>query len=324
MTLKRHLFISNLLIIAVPVIAWIVVTSVFRVVLLYGTGVDFPQPDEEKKIVEEHFVLVTTVWLSVIILMAAIIFINNRFVMGKIVRRIKQDHEQYENDRRTLLAGISHDLRTPLGAIKAYLEGIETGVAITPEKRAAYFSVVKSKTNELEHIINQLFLFSKLDMDEYPLNLQVINIGAALSEMVEELEDEYESKGLAISIRENNEKIEVKADGEWLRNVIVNILENSAKYKTAETGHLQVEWFAKDGFVEIKLTDDGPGVSPEALPKLFDVFYRADPARSSKIKGSGLGLAIASKILERMGGKIYGEISKQGGLAIVIHLPTHH
>jgi signal transduction histidine kinase len=113
----------------------------------------------------------------------------------------------------------------------------------------------------------------------------------------------------------------VNADYLQLRTVIINILENSVKYKTADNGTLRVNCGVIGDTVEITLTDDGPGVPPEALDKLFDVFYRADPSRNNEKKGSGLGLAIAEKTIRHMGGTIHAELPVQGGLAIVIRLP---
>jgi signal transduction histidine kinase len=111
-------------------------------------------------------------------------------------RRLKD-----EANRRELLAGISHDLRTPLTAINGYLDGLESGVASTPEMREKYFATIKNNTESMKHIIEQLFLFSKLDMDEFQFSPRRFDIIRALSDMIEELAEEYAMKGLAIVIR---------------------------------------------------------------------------------------------------------------------------
>jgi len=105
--------------------------------------------------------------------------------------------------------------------------------------------------------------------------------------------------------------------------VIVNILENSVKYKDTEQAKLLIECLSPDNAVEIRLTDNGPGVPKEALEKLFDVFYRADPSRNTQASGpgSGLGLAISQKLINYMGGSISAEASHPRGLSIVIRLP---
>ncbi len=226
-----------------------------------------------------------------------------------------------EANRKELIAGISHDLRTPLTSIKAYVEGLETGVASTPEIQKRYLETIKNKTIDLEHIVSQLFLFSKLDIGEFPLYLENVEIGKELSNMVSNLSEEYEKKGLIITLIQNMENIFVKADIVQLRNAIINVLENSVKYKNKEQGKMRISCESKDNYVTIKLEDNGPGVSEEALEKLFDIFYRTDSSRSNPSKGSGLGLSITAKILEQLGGSIKAENAKEGGLAIIMRLP---
>jgi len=230
---------------------------------------------------------------------------------------IKQKKD--EANRRELIAGISHDLRTPLTSIKGYIEGIETGVASTLEIQKKYFTIIKNKASSMEHIIEQLFLFSKLDMDEFPIFLRRTNITLAISDMVDDLYSEYASCGLDIKFTEMPKNIYVSADVLVLRNVIINILENSVKYKTKERGQMEISATVVNDLIMLHFADDGPGVQADMLPKLFDVFYRTDPSRNKL--GSGLGLAISEKIIARMGGNIHAELPAAGGLAIVITLP---
>ena len=224
-----------------------------------------------------------------------------------------------EANRRELIVGISHDLRTPLTSIKGYIEGIETGVAATAEMRDNYLAIIKNKAAVMEHIIEQLFLFSKLDMDEFPLNLKMLDIGLAVSDMVEDFIPEYEAQGLSIRLAKMPENAIVCADVLLLRNVIMNLLENSVKYKIKEQGQMEVSAEVINNSVLLRFADDGPGVPADMLPKLFDIFYRTDPSRSTK--GSGLGLAICAKIIERMDGSIHADLPDGGGLAFIIRLP---
>jgi signal transduction histidine kinase len=241
---------------------------------------------------------------------------------NEMAAKLEASEAQKQKDaanRRELIAGISHDLRTPLAAIKGYLEGLETGVAATPEMRQAYFTAAKNRTAAMEHIIEQLFMFSKLDMDEFPLTIRRIEIGLALADMTEEAAAGYAARGLAIRLAETGKDLFVSVDPLLMRNVICNILENSARYKTKERGGIEISAVAVNNTVLLRFADDGPGVKPEALENLFNVFYRADPSRNTK--GSGLGLAISAKIIERMGGSIHAELPAAGGLAVVITLP---
>jgi signal transduction histidine kinase len=238
---------------------------------------------------------------------------------GKLEKSLAQ-RQKDEANRRELIAGISHDLRTPLTSIKGYLEGLETGVAATPEMQERYFATIKNKSADLEHIIEQLFLFSKLDMDEFPLALRRVDLTLAVSDMIQEAENEYARRGLTLQLGETQKGLFVDADVLWLRNVIINILENSVKYKTKTQGTMTITCSGGAPCAELRLSDDGPGVTAEQLEKLFDVFYRSDPSRNKK--GSGIGLAIGRKIIERMGGAIHAELPEAGGLAVVIRLPS--
>lgn len=233
----------------------------------------------------------------------------------------RRRHKDEEN-RKELIAGISHDLRTPLTAIKGCIEGFEAGIASTAKTREKYLAIIKNKTESIERVIEQLFLFSKLDMDEFAINSRRANIGDAVSDMIDDCVYEYASRGLVIKLEETPKNIFVNIDAVMLRRVIINIFENSLKYKTRERCEIEVRAEPENDFIVLRLTDDGPGAREDALPKLFDVFYRADPSRVKA--GSGLGLAISEKIIKRMGGEISAELPANGGLAIIIKLPILH
>lgn len=234
-----------------------------------------------------------------------------------MVRREQKD----EQNRRELIAGISHDLRTPLTSIKAYVEGIEKGVAITPEKQKKYIDIIKKKTGELEYTINQLFLFSKLDIGEFPLNMTDVKIGDEINAIIMEYRNEKKNEGFRVSYDDQSDGAYCNVDKVQLKNVIINILGNSIKYKDKEIIECQVECINQENEIDIILCDNGPGVSKEGLERIFDVFYRGDAARRKPEMGSGLGLAISAKMVERFGGQIYADNNPDGGLKITIKLP---
>ena len=226
-----------------------------------------------------------------------------------------------EKNRKELIAGISHDLRTPLTSIKAYLEGIRKGVASTPDMKEKYFDTIQSKTEDMAYMIDQLFLFSKIDIGEFPFHLESVNVGDELTHIVAELSPEYAKKGLHISIKENVAQMFVLLDVVQFRNVIQNILTNSEKYGNKNCGVAEIYCRKQHEKVVITIEDNGSGVPKDMLTKIFDVFYRRDTSRNSSIKGSGLGLAICSKIIERLNGKIDAENVVDGGLRVMITLP---
>lgn len=170
------------------------------------------------------------------------------------VARTRQDEES----RKELLAGISHDLRSPLTSIRAYVEGLLDGVAKTPEARQRYLLTIKAKAEDIDRMVSQLFLFSKLDMAEYPMEPRTLRLDEFVTDLAAETAGEYQRNGLEVTV-EPICPVTVTVDPELLRRVLTNIMDNSAKYKTADLGHLKL--LVEDAGMDcrITLTDDGPG-----------------------------------------------------------------
>ena len=225
------------------------------------------------------------------------------------------------NSRKELIAGISHDLRTPLTSVRAYIEGLRKGVATTPEMQGKYLDTIQTKTEDIEYIIKQLFLFAQIDIGEFPLHLEAVDIGRELAGIVEGFVDEYKEMGLAVSLEANAGGM-VLIDTVQFKNIVQNILGNSVKYCNRSNAHAKISCKKNgDDGVSITIKDNGPGVSEEMLTKIFDVFYRGDESRNNPAKGSGLGLAISAKIIKRLNGSIRAENVPDGGLAVIITLP---
>ncbi|WP_313152602.1 sensor histidine kinase [Lacrimispora sp.] len=228
--------------------------------------------------------------------------------------------EQHEQSRKELLAGISHDLRSPLTSIRAYVEGLLDGVAKTPETQKEYLEIIKNKAKDIDRMLSKIFLFSKMELGEYPDNPELLQLDDEVRQFIRALGTEYEEKGLILSADALVPAM-VLADPDQLRRVLTNIMENSTKYKTKDTGTLTISLREENVGYRLTLSDDGPGVPEESLPHLFEVFYRSDPSRQNPYRGSGLGLAIAANAIQRMKGKIEAKAGKNGGLEIVIWLP---
>ena len=238
---------------------------------------------------------------------------------NEMAARLKESVERTRRDeesRKELLAGISHDLRPPLTSIRAYVEGLLDGVAQTEESKQRYLRTIRTKAEDIDRLVSQLFLYSKLDLEGVPMEMRPIRLDEFVAGFVKEAALDSRTRGLEITA-EQLAPVTVSADPEQLRRVLSNILENSIKYKAKETGRLRIT-LEESG--RLTLADDGPGVPEEALPKLFDVFYRSDPARKNPAGGSGLGLAIAAKAVQGMGGTIRARSGPHGGLAIEITL----
>jgi len=242
--------------------------------------------------------------------------------MAERLSSMVAERQKDEETRKELIAGISHDLRTPLTSILTYVEGIEIGLASTPQLQRHYLATIKNKAKDLEHIVSQLFLLAKLDVGEYPMLMKRIDIGSWLSGFVDEIHEEYRHKGLRIELLENAIGLEVCVDIVQLRSVFTNVVDNSLNYADAEHKAVEIICRKESGYATIALTDNGRGVPEDALAKLFHMFYRGSQVRADAGQGSGLGLAISSKIIERFDGTIRAENAEGGGLSVTISLPA--
>lgn len=238
-------------------------------------------------------------------------------LMAKELSQSLKEKEKEEQNRKELIASISHDIRTPLTAIKAYVEGLMDGVARTEEKRHHYLSVIYKKTNELDNMIEQLFLLSKMDVGSQAVPMETVDLAAFSRELVEDNAESFEKRGMTISY-EGPETCLITGNKLLLERVLLNLWENSTKYKSGEAGHISAILKETADTVKLIVTDDGPGVPEETLPRLFDMFYRTDKARSQTGNGSGLGLAIVSRAMEMMHGRVHAENANPHGLVVVL------
>ena len=224
-------------------------------------------------------------------------------------RRLKESTEEkslIEKENRELISNISHDLKTPITAVKGYVEGIMDGVADTPEKMDRYVRTIYNKTNELDHLINELTFYSKIDTNRIPYTFNKLNVEDYFEDCSEEVGLELETRGIELVYANYVEKdVMVIADGEQIRRVIHNIISNAIKYMDKPKGIIQIRIKDVGDFIQIEIEDNGKGIGPKDLPYIFDRFYRTDVSRNSSKGGSGIGLSIVKKILEDHGGKVW-------------------
>ena len=223
-------------------------------------------------------------------------------------KRLLESTEQkleYDQESKELISNISHDLKTPLTAIKGYVEGIMDGVADTPEKMDRYIRTIYNKTNDMDRLINELNFYSKIEANRIPYTFSKINVKDYFEDCVEEMGIELESKGFAFSYKnEVEDDVEVIADAEQIKRVINNIISNSVKYMDKSDPKIDIRVKDVGDFVQIEIEDNGRGIGTKELPNIFERFYRADASRHSA-GGSGIGLSIVKKIIEDHGGKIW-------------------
>lgn len=229
--------------------------------------------------------------------------------------RLKESTEeklQQEEQNRELISNISHDLKTPITAIKGYVEGIMDGVADTPEKMDKYIKTVYNKANDMDRLINELTIYSGIDNSRIPYNFHRINVADYFGDCVEEVGLDLESKNIELNyVNVVEPDTIVIADPEQMKRVINNIIGNSIKYIDKEKGVIDIRILDEVDSIRVEIEDNGKGIAAKDLPKIFERFYRTDASRNSSKGGSGIGLSIVKKIIEDHGGYIWAT-SKEG------------
>lgn len=231
--------------------------------------------------------------------------------------RLKESAEQkiqYDNENKELISNISHDLKTPITAVKGYVEGIMDGVADTPEKQEKYIRTIYNKANDMERLINELTFYSKIDTNRIPYTFDHINVNAYFADCVEELSLELEEQNIELAyFNYVDEDVQVIADAEQIKRVINNIVSNSIKYIDKPKGYINIRVKDVGDFVQVEIEDNGKGIATKDLPLIFNRFYRTDASRNSSKGGSGIGLSIVKKIIEDHGGKVWATSKEHTG-----------
>ncbi|SDZ38180.1 histidine kinase [Evansella caseinilytica] len=233
------------------------------------------------------------------------------------LKEAKADQLRYEQNRKELIASISHDLKTPLTSIKGYVIGIQDGVANTPEKLARYMEIIYNKANDMDGLIDEFFLYSKLNLERVPFKFEKIDLYSFFTDFIDELNLSIEKdQGTATLFANTEDSYIVKADREQLKRAVTNIIQNSLKYMDKDHKQVQVFLKSESDRVIVKMEDNGIGVSTEDLPYIFESFYRTDSSRNSQTGGSGLGLSIVKKIINEHGGTIWADSKLGAGTSI--------
>ncbi|MFL0195033.1 sensor histidine kinase [Clostridium sp. WILCCON 0269] len=227
---------------------------------------------------------------------------------------------KYDDNRKMLLSSISHDLKTPITSIEGYVQGILDGVANTPEKLEHYLKTIHRKTRQINAMIDDLLLYSKLDLKQIPFNYEKTDIIDYFNYCILESEPELKKLNMKISLQNHlkNSKY-VMIDKERFMRVILNIIDNSKKYMDKKKGEVSIFLRETTLSIIIEIKDNGCGISKNNVSKIFNKFYREDSSRSNAC-GSGLGLAISKQIVEGHNGKIWAVSTENKGTSILISL----
>jgi signal transduction histidine kinase len=231
--------------------------------------------------------------------------------------RMTAELEDLERSRRDLVANVSHELKTPIAAIRAHLENLADGVEVADPRT---LQLMLSQTERLGRLVDQLLDLSRLESGEVPFQVEVVPLAPLVSRVISEI-----SMGRSISdVRIDDDvppHLAAEADAERIHQVLFNLVDNAVRF-TPHGGSVTVSARRRNGSVEVAVSDTGAGIPPEHLPRLFERFYRADPARGRGEGGTGIGLAIARSVVEAHGGHIRAESQPGHGSIFTFDLPA--
>lgn len=246
-----------------------------------------------------------------------------RDAFDEMVQGLKKSNLQQtklEEERRFVIAAVAHDLRTPLFALRGYLDGLQLGIAQSPEKTAKYIAVCKEKASQLHRLVEDLFTFAKMDYGEGAIVKEIVNLRTVLQQSADSVEPFARQKNVTLAVR-SAEACIVRGDAHLLERAISNLLDNAVRY-TPDHGKVSVECGSANDQVWFTIRDTGPGFAPEELGRLFEPLFRGEMSRNRATGGSGLGMTISERIVRRHGGELAAGNDPSGGALLSGRLPS--
>ncbi|XID93233.1 sensor histidine kinase [Paenibacillaceae bacterium WGS1546] len=240
--------------------------------------------------------------------------------MVKGLRQAYREQAESEEERRFVIAAVAHDLRTPLFALRGYLDGLEQGIAESPEKRAKYLAVCKEKSAQLDRLVEDLFTFTKMEYVETKLNVTKVDLAFILRISIDSLRPLAGRKRISMASHAEDGCI-VRGDPHLLERAMNNLLDNAVRHAPSD-GEVIVRCEIVDDKIKFAIRDTGPGFSAEELQRAFEPLYRGEASRSRSTGGSGLGLTIAQRIVRRHGGELTAGNHPEGGALLTGWLPA--
>ncbi len=227
--------------------------------------------------------------------------------------------KQLERTREEFVANVSHELRTPLSLIKGYVETLLDGARDNPEVAERFLKIIERNANRLDLLIQDLLTISALESEKIKLNLQPVELRALAGKVLTDLNAKAENKN--VELVNDVPELTVNGDVNRLDQVLANLVDNAIKYGRAQ-GSVRVGGKKlANGALEIFVRDDGPGIPPEAIDRVFERFYRVDKARSRDQGGTGLGLSIVKHIVQAHGGEVRVESELGKGATFFFTVP---
>lgn len=245
------------------------------------------------------------------------------FVNGLIVvLHDNTEQEKIDMERREFVSNVSHELRTPLTTMRSYLEALADGAWQDKEIAPSFLNVTQTETERMIRLVNDLLKLSRMDSEDYDLNLEWVEFNDFFDSIIERFEFS-KSQDVKFNRLLSNEDFFVEIDTDKMTQVIDNIISNAIKY-SPDGGEIRFGVTQSDDQIQVMISDEGMGIPKANVKRIFERFYRADRARSRALGGTGLGLAIAREMIMAHGGEIWAESEEGKGTTIYFTLPIEH
>lgn len=231
-------------------------------------------------------------------------------VNGLQASQLKQ--AKLEEERRFIIAAVAHDLRTPLFALRGYLDGLEQGIAQTPDQISKYVSVCKEKSAQLDRLVEDLFIFTKMEVQETKLNEHTVDFSDIIQRSIDSLAPQAELKRISFFVSSASDDFAIRADSHLLERAISNMLDNAVRH-TPDNGSIRVQYHRENGRVTFTIHDSGQGFATDELERIFEPLYRGEKSRNRTTGGAGLGLTISQRIIRQQGGELTAGNHPAGG-----------
>ena len=230
------------------------------------------------------------------------------------------DLKRLERVRQDFVANVSHELRTPLTAIRGYVEALRDGGLQDPVQAEQFLRVIQRHSERMDKIVSDLLLLSEMESADRVLQRETVHLPELIRTAVETLRPLTEGKKQNLGVESMEGLSTLRADSQKIHQVMINLLNNAISY-TPEEGSITVQATPVPDGVEVSVTDNGIGIPPEDLSRIFERFYRVDKGRSRELGGTGLGLSIVKHIVEAHGGRVRVESKPGKGSRFTFFLP---